>query len=679
MFASRQNLVAAVRGRRGGYTASGAWTVSVLVHGLLFVLLACFVLPSVDITGLLKLEGQRGGPIAPLTFVTPLPIAFQPEATPSPADPLLPVELAAAADIEPLRTILDEMALEDVPPIDLFTDSPLSSKPVSHIRGGREVQWDMREASTPDAITSVPGVEAAIGKIEEAIRGELEQGDTLVVWLMDASISLQLNRQLMASRLAQFHQSIGLATRKDGLESRSNPHRLFSCVVAFGNSAKEVQGPTLTGLKAVHEIASLPTDPSGIEMTMSAVNHVVNFYRDREHRRERMIIVLLTDESGDDGLKIEETIFNCRRAGVPVHVIGPTAVMGLQEGSQLWTASVGGQVFPFLLKVNRGPETCLPERAFLPYWHERPLSSWRPNVRPANAVPWHGGEYREGVLSGFGPYTLTRLALQTGGSYLLYDGGGTDRYDLAKLREYLPEYGSLADYHASIDGRPLRKFVVEAAAITMQESENLAPLRMMFFGSRSPQYPFAPISVYMNPSSFRRQFEAAVRLEMRRAKRAAERVDLLMSAYQENGLEYEYAKEDSARWRASFDLSWGRLLAASVRYDEYIATCELLLQTKFGALVNEVMLVPGNQFRVSSSASTAQRASKFLERCQLEHRSTPWSDLAAWELQTGFGIQVQTKEIPPPPPPSATMGFPSSSMGLKSHSGGGGSFSFPSL
>jgi hypothetical protein len=102
----------------------------------------------------------------------------------------------------------------------------------------------------------------------------------------------------------------------------------------------------------------------------SSVNQVVQLYRDKRRRRERMVIVLLTDESGDDGMAVEPTVLNCRQHGVAVHVIGPTAVMGLEEGAQLWTSHATGQPLRFLLKVKRGPETCLPERAFLPYWHE---------------------------------------------------------------------------------------------------------------------------------------------------------------------------------------------------------------------------------------------------------------------------------------------------------------------
>ena len=667
--------------KRSADATSSAWIVSVLSHVALLVLLAFILLPEVVHQSLLRLHAAHSEPAEVPELITELSVSAQPLASAPTFD--TPVEvpmLLRTSEVDSLASVMREQSsipgrLEAISHLELLSDSETRSESLEPPRRGRDVPWEIRKPVTTEAISAASDVIAAFDPIEKAIRAEVDQGDTLVVWLMDASISLQLNRSLLARRLAEFQTSIGLATRADGLRNRESDHRLFTSVVAFGREVMEVQGPTLTGLRAVDAITRLPGDTSGVERTMHAVNRVVNLYRGKR-RNERIVIVLLTDESGDDGLELEKTILNCRQNGIAVHVIGPTAVMGLEEGSQLWTAQFNGQPLQFLLKVNRGPETCLPERAFLPYWHESPLSAWRPGVRPANSVPWYGGEYREGVLSGFGPYALTRLALQTGGTYTLYDGGENIRYDQDQLRRYFPEYGSLTEYQASIQDRPLRMFVAEAAAVTLRESDSFAPVQMMFFGSRSTTYPFSPISAYMEPLAFPRKLKDVLILEQRKAERAAQRIDMLLGRMPEPELEYAYAKDESPRWRAWFDLTRGRLLAASVRYREYIATCEMLRKTKFNEQINEVRLVPGKQFRVASSASTAQQAVRLLERCQSENLTTPWSDLATWELQTGFGIEVLTKAIPRPPPAPPSVGL--SGSGLMG-SGGGGSISFPSL
>ena len=658
--------------------ASRAWAVSVVLHVLFLVLLAFVVLPSRIQQSILKLYASHSESFAPPELITEVSISAPlPSSVPSMDTPVDVRMSLRTNDIKPLVSVLRDQSarLEAMASLKRLGTSKTESASMEPIRPKSDASWEIRQPATTEAISAAYDVAAAFEPIEKAIRSEIDQGDTLVVWLMDASISLQLNRNLLARRIAEFQTSIGLATREEGLRSRDSERQLFTSVVAFGRNVVEVQGPTLTGLRAVDAIARLPNDTSGVERTMYAVNQVVRLYRGKR-RSERMIIIVLTDESGDDGLALEATIANCRKNGVAVHVIGPTAVMGLEEGSQLWTVPANGRPLQFLLRVNRGPETCLPERALLPYWHESPLTAWRPGVRPADSVPWYGGEYREGVLSGFGPYALTRLALQTGGSYTLYDRGENDRYDQNQLRRYFPEYDSLFEYQASIQDRPLRMFVAEAAAATLRESEIFTPLSMMFFGSRSTKYPYAPMSVYMEPLTFPRKLKNALVLEQRKAQRASQRIDMLLGQIAEPELEYEYAKEESPRWRAWFDLTRGRLLAISVRYHEYIATCEELQKTRFNELANEVRLVPGNQFRVSSSASMSQQAVRLLERCRSENPSTPWADLAAWEMQTAFGIEVLTKAIPRPPPAPLSTGLPSSGIG----SGGGqGSLSFPSL
>lgn len=666
-----------------------AWTVSAVFHTLLFLLLACFVLPAQIRQRGLVFE-QPAGDDAPLDFSTADHLTIQPESLIGPSD--LPVEVASLnakpLDLEPLPDfeIPDELDPEDISKPEL--PGKLNKESSTERRSKRESQWPAREPSTTEAITTVDGVGAALGPIERAIRSELSQGDTLVVWLLDASISLQLNRQAMAMKMAQFQSSMGLANRSDGLRKKDQSHRLFNSVVAFGNAVNEIQPPTMTGLRAANQIANLPSDASGVEKTMTAVNEVVRWYRNEEHRRERMIIVLLTDESGDDGLAVEQTIENCRYNGVGVHVIGPTAVMGLQQGYQLWTSNEFAQPYRFLLKVNRGPETCLPERAFMPFWHETKVSAWRSDVRPADSVPWHGGEYRDGLLSGFGPYTLTRLALQTGGSYTLYDQSGEGRYDREVLRDYFPEYGSLDEYVSAMEGRPLRMFVSKTATVTMQEGDLFAPLQMMFFGKRMDRYPFAVQSSYIAPARFRARLQETLLRETTRARAASAKIELLLSEFASRDLEYDYAQEESARWRAWYDLNYGRLLAASVRYNEYIAACAELVDraNPLPRDINEVTLLPSRQYRVANSESRARQAIELLERCMEKHASTQWADLAYWELETGFGIRITTRAIPKPPPQrgSIGMGFSGASMGLKSTatlgSGGGGqSFSFPSL
>ena len=58
------------------------------------------------------------------------------------------------------------------------------------------------------------------------------------------------------------------------------------------------------------------------------------------------------DESGDDLLQLERTIQLCGDEGVVVHVVGPSAVMGCQKGSQLCRLKKNNTSYSFWLTVN---------------------------------------------------------------------------------------------------------------------------------------------------------------------------------------------------------------------------------------------------------------------------------------------------------------------------------------
>ena len=53
-------------------------------------------------------------------------------------------------------------------------------------------------------------------------------------------------------------------------------------------------------------IKHLKIDPTGIENTMRAIREVVEHYSGLIRKDRKLLIVLVTDESGDDGADVEE-------------------------------------------------------------------------------------------------------------------------------------------------------------------------------------------------------------------------------------------------------------------------------------------------------------------------------------------------------------------------------------
>ncbi|NBV45980.1 MAG: VWA domain-containing protein [Planctomycetia bacterium] len=324
---------------------------------------------------------------------------------------------------------------------------------------------------------------AASGIVTQ-IQGDLAEGQTYVVWLLDASISLLESRKVLAKTLEPFLSEHRPAPGKQG--------NLITAVVAYGAGVQMVADYSPLGNYG--DIERLPIDPSGRENVMSAIIAVVNGFQTKFHkdprRRDRLRIVIWTDESGDDNRLLEDVIALCRATGTVVHVVGPSSALGSDRGLQPWFDKKTKGVY--LLPVTRGPDSYLTERVLLPYWFDTDADAGEfDGVLVADGREWYGGPLRESLLSGVGPYALTRLALQTGGTIRLLDRPGEDRrFDLATMKDYLPEYASAAEIVEPILASPFRLGILQAVRATY-DPVNLTPPRMAFVeAQRSRSYPF---------------------------------------------------------------------------------------------------------------------------------------------------------------------------------------------
>src|SRR6185295_2942994 len=81
------------------------------------------------------------------------------------------------------------------------------------------------------------GVGDAVGGITRTIDAKLEKGDLLVVWLMDESISLLDDRQMVAEKIGPYFRSIEARDKKGNFQ-------LYNAVVGFGYRSVELVKPT---------------------------------------------------------------------------------------------------------------------------------------------------------------------------------------------------------------------------------------------------------------------------------------------------------------------------------------------------------------------------------------------------------------------------------------------------
>ena len=116
------------------------------------------------------------------------------------------------------------------------------------------------------------------------------------------------------------------------------------------------------------------------------------------------MVIVVTDEVGDDEPQLEGAIEVAVKAKVPVYVLGSQAIFGRVEGRMNYTDPKTGRIY-FNLPVRQGPESVMLEQIRLPFWY--------------------GGNQYDILDSGFGPYALSRLAGATGGIFFVTRLGET--------------------------------------------------------------------------------------------------------------------------------------------------------------------------------------------------------------------------------------------------------------
>ena len=244
----------------------------------------------------------------------------------------------------------------------------------------------------------IGGIEGAVDRIAIEILRRLQQGRTLVVWAFDASGSLQAERQRLAKHINTVYTHINQLD-----ESRlSDDNGLLSMVVAFGHDHQALLSkPTADRSEIIEAINNVPLDVTGNETTFATVADIVQHwgrYKDLHNQAYRTMVIVVTDEKGDDEERLEDAVSLAQRAKVPVYVLGSQAVFGRTKGYMDYTDPKTKHVFRGA-EVDQGPESVALEQIRLPFWY--------------------GGRQYEMVEAGFGPYALSRLASATGGIYFV--------------------------------------------------------------------------------------------------------------------------------------------------------------------------------------------------------------------------------------------------------------------
>ena len=323
------------------------------------------------------------------------------------------------------------------------------------------------------------------------------------------------------------------------------------------------------------------------------------------------MVIVVTDEVGDDEERLETAITQAQKANVPVYVLGSQAIFGRSGGYMDYVDPTTKHLFRNV-PVRQGPESIELEQIRLPFWY--------------------GGPQYEIVEAGFGPFALSRLATATGGIYFItrFD---TRRmgFDPVRMREYRPDWVRREQYENEVKHSPLRQAVLAAAQITNQKLPGMPSLNF--------------------PPADAPEFKEAMSNNQAVAERTAYTVDEALAPI--NGVTKFREREKSRRWQAHYDLIRGRLLAMKVRCYEYNYACALMKKNppKFGnAKSNAWRLVPDEAVQFNKGAAAAgKEAQSLLRRVVEDHPATPWALLAQRELEYPLGFKWTETYVTPRP------------------------------
>ena len=465
------------------------------------------------------------------------------------------------------------------------------------------------------------GAEGAVDLITKEIQLSMEQRKTLVVWFFDQSASLIRQREAIHKRVARIFKELGVIDEslRDKIEDIDEAV-LLSSVVAFGEHVDFLtKQPSADADIIQSAIKNITRDDSGIEHVFRAIQKAVA--RFKKYRRpdttgepdRNVLFVLFTDEAGDDQELLDDTVKMVRNLEIPVYVVGVPAPFGRELTKVKWIdPDPKYDQTPSWPSVRQGPESLRQERLQLGF-----------SKSPIRTTP---------IDSGFGPFSLTRLAHESGGIYFaVHPNRQTNRRIRAReteayaahlgrffkpeiMRRYRPDYVSAREYYRRVNSNAARQALLQAAQL-------------------------AEVTPMIRPNvRFVHRDDATLANALTESQKAAAKLEPILEQMHETLRkgESDRTKEASPRWQAGYDLAMGRVLATKARTYSYNS---LLAKAKRGmkfqtAENNTWWLKPTNDLDGvdSSISNTAKNAKKYLARVIKEHPATPWALIAKQEL-----------------------------------------------
>ena len=442
----------------------------------------------------------------------------------------------------------------------------------------------------------VGGTEGAVDRITLEIAASLRQRKTIPIWLFDESLSLESRRELITNRFEGIYRQLGLI---DDIDTQG---ALKTGVIGYGENVHVlIKEPTSDLSELTSAVRGIKNDESGKENVFAAIAEALKVYTPVKRKMHaNMMFIIVTDERGDDYQGLEEVVKRCAREGIKVYCIGNASIFGREKGFVRYKWTYEGEEFEEDIPVDQGPETAMAEGLQLPFWTNTPRDLTR-------------------MSSGYGPYTLSRVTAETGGIFLIADDAVGDKWDPQIMRQYTQDYRPQSQYMKELQGNLAKQALVGASQIALTED---VPIPQQVFQANNDNILREQITEAQKPLAVLDYF--------------LQRVHTLLDAGEKHR-----DKLDSDRWRASFDLAMGRILAMRVRafgYNAVLAEMKSNPKRFERADSNQWRLEPSENINAGANVRKMNdKALEYLNRVITEHPGTPWAYLAKVELRDPLG------------------------------------------
>ncbi len=493
------------------------------------------------------------------------------------------------------------------------------------IPGVGELAMDLGEGEVSGEVGArVAGYGVAMHRITQELTRMMRKEPVIAVWLFDSSISLRDDRTEIKNNFHKIYEELDIA-QKEATQSSQKYAALETMICSFGNGYTKLMPKPTADLDAIRKaIDAIKEDDSGKELTFASIQGVMDEYAAGAVKTDRkLVVIIITDETGEDDARLEEVIDKAERFKVPCYFMGREAIFGYPYAHVRWIDPEPPGLHHDI-RVDRGPETEYPE-----------------------CLQYNGFSGRwDSASSGFGPYAQVRLAKRSGGIFFLLSTEEKDligsaahlqrKYDDLAMKEYEPLLLSRREYDDDRKKSKFRQTIWEVILALNPHTGNDTDLNL--------RWRFFPVD--------NEEFAREVGVQFPKAQRAMAKVDQGIKIL--DSIRKLRAEEREPRWRGAFDLCYAQLLSYRVREFQYLLAMDRHLKEQplvadpkhnmWDVHHAQEMIKPDEQqikaTKVDMELLEQQRAlaTEMYDFVIKEHPNTPWAQRAEQEKSWGFGI-----------------------------------------